>query len=711
MVRLKHNFEWKGMAVITMLVSQGVLMGLTLGVSPIVNAAETNTNTRTCTQNSIPVDCETGLPIEYIENQVVIPLPVACPLRGIWIPNRTPIYESIYGKLCNYRVENPEFIAVKLQHSYDGAGFDVGTGLSAAYSMNDNTEIVGQAMTSNGDLHAAWMNIGAVYFHNHYISDLGVEGKTSSAHGINNVSTYVGQVELDGGSESFGEAIWHSQVGMNYPLEILGGNDGVALDITRAFHNWPIEIATGHGTWSESKGGDGKNHGFLWTYEGPGARYRNSTIIGGPDEENWALAVSDDQTVVGYHKEGENDQAYMWKKSMGIYSLTDYDGPSRALNVNNNKSPVIVGYATEGEVQHAVHWINDELTQLPSVGGAQVSAATAATDGQDYVGYSGDSAVLWRDGVVYNLNDRVVSGLSTNLTRAIAMNRHGRILVEGEDGFYILIPTEEPNVNVSSLVEVGRTGDFVKHNWITLNFDRNYQSPIFVASIETFDGGDTAGLRAANLNNGSIDLLIEEEQSNDQEIAHVTESIGYFVFEEGDIRDSNGSVIGEAGKVSSDQVDGSVWHSVSLNNEYVEPVVIMQPLMYADDSPAHVRIRNVGSDGFEYQIEEWDYLDQSHAAEDMYFVVIEKGNHDILDLNIEADVVDANEGWSTVSYLDAFSEVPVVLSQVQTYNEAEAVVTRQRNVSSSGFEVRCQEEEANDNLHATESVGYIVIGK
>ena len=707
MVGLKHNFKWKGMASVTMLVGQSVLMGSGLGVSPVVNAADTNTNTQTCTRNSIPVDCETGLPTEYY---AVIPLQDACPQRRIWGP-RHAVYESSYGKLCNYRVVNPEFVAVKLQHSYGGAGFDVGTGLSAAYGMNDNTEIVGQAMTSNGDLHAAWVNVGAAYFSNHYISDLGIEGKESAAHGINNVSTYVGQVQLGESPESRGEAIWHTQVGMNYPLDILGGTDGVALDITRAFSFWPVEIAAGHGTWSESKGGDGKNHGFLWTYEGPGARYRNATIIGGMGQENWALAVSDDQTVVGYHKEGESDQAYMWKKSMGIYSLNDYDGSSKALNLNNNRYPVIVGYATEGGTQHAVHWINDQLTQLPSVEGAQVSAATAATDGLDFVGYSGNSAVLWRDGVVYDLNDRVVSGLTTSLTRAIAMNRHGRILVEGEDGFYLLIPTEDPNVNVGSLVEAGRTGNVVGNGSFTLDFDRNYQSPVFVAAIETFGGSDPAGLRSANLSNGSVDIFVEEEQSNDQELGHATESVGYFVFEEGNVLDTNGSVIGEAGKVSSDQADGSVWHSVSLNNEYVEPVVIMQPLMYADGSPAHVRIRNVGSDGFEYQIEEWDYLDQSHAAEDMSYVVVEKGNHDIFDLNIEAGVVDANQNWSAVSYLDTFTEVPVVLSQVQTYNEAEAVVTRQRSVSSTGFEVRCQEEEGNDDLHANESVGYIVIGK
>lgn len=705
MVGLKHNFKWKGMAAVGMLVGQSVLTGSGLGVSPVVNAAETNTNTRTCTRDSIPVDCETRLPIEYY---AVIPLSDACPQRRMGSGNA---YENIYGKLCNYRVENPEFIAVKLQQAYGDDSFYGGTGLTAAYGMNDNNSVVGQAVTVNDELHAVWVNPGAYDFSSHYFTDDGIEGRTSSARSINNASTMVGQMQLGDDPEVLGEAILSpTQLGSNHAFDILGGGDGVATDTTRTVFYNTFEFVVGHGTWDESKGGDGKQHGFFWRYNGPGEPVI-SHIIGDAGMENRALAIGDDRTVVGYYAQDVQDQAFFWQQSGGVYSLSDYGGPSRALNINNNRYPVIVGYAVEDEIQHPVYWKNDVITKLPALDGAQASAVTAATDGLDYVGYSGDSAVLWRDGIVYDLNDRVVSGLSSRLIRAVAMNRQGRILAQGEDGYYQLIPTEDPNVNVGSIVEAGRTGDLVNHNWFTLDFDQNYQSPVFVAAIETFNGSDPAGLRSENLSNGSVDIFLEEEQSSNEEMSHLAESVGYFVFEEGDIRDTNGSVIGEAGKVSSDQVDGSVWHSVSLNNQYAEPVVIMQPLMYADGSPAHVRIRNVGSDGFEYQIEEWDYLDKSHSAEDMPYVVVEKGNHDIFDLNIEAGVVDANEGWSAVSYLDTFAEVPVVLSQVQTYNEAEAVVTRQRSVSSTGFEVRCQEEEANDDLHANESVGYIVIGK
>ena len=75
--------------------------------------------------------------------------------------------------------------------------------------------------------------------------------------------------------------------------------------------------------------------------------------------------------------------------------------------------------------------------------------AMALTDGGDIVGKSGDRAVVWRDGVAHDLNTVLDNDIDALLTQAIDINRHGRILVEGDDGvFYVLIPSEENAVLV-----------------------------------------------------------------------------------------------------------------------------------------------------------------------------------------------------------------------------------------------------------------------
>jgi len=46
-------------------------------------------------------------------------------------------------------------------------------------------------------------------------------------------------------------------------------------------------------------------------------------------------------------------------------------------------------------------------------------------------------------------------------------------------------------------------------------------------------------------------------------------------------------------------------------------VVVMGPPTHEGWHPATVRVRNVTDTGFEFQIDEWDYLDGAHALEDV----------------------------------------------------------------------------------------------
>ncbi len=72
----------------------------------------------------------------------------------------------------------------------------------------------------------------------------------------------------------------------------------------------------------------------------------------------------------------------------------------------------------------------------------------------------------------------------------------------------------------------------VDDGWTTVNFDRSYEQPVFVACMQTTIGGNTVGLRRMNLTGKSVALMAEEETSRDSETAHVSEQVGYLVFEE-----------------------------------------------------------------------------------------------------------------------------------------------------------------------------------
>jgi len=79
--------------------------------------------------------------------------------------------------------------------------------------------------------------------------------------------------------------------------------------------------------------------------------------------------------------------------------------------------------------------------------------------------------------------------------------------------------------------ETAITSDSIQHKWIERGFERHYtEPPLFLADMQSQDGGDTSTIRAGTIANGSAQIKIEEEQSKDSETRHTTETAGYIVF-------------------------------------------------------------------------------------------------------------------------------------------------------------------------------------
>jgi hypothetical protein len=82
--------------------------------------------------------------------------------------------------------------------------------------------------------------------------------------------------------------------------------------------------------------------------------------------------------------------------------------------------------------------------------------------------------------------------------------------------------------------EVGTTGTTVRHKWSAIDFDRSFGStPLFVACMQTHEGGDSAGLRYRSLTSDGVEVFVEEEESEDSETWHASEDVGYLAFEPG----------------------------------------------------------------------------------------------------------------------------------------------------------------------------------
>lgn len=283
----------------------------------------------------------------------------------------------------------------------------------------------------------------------------------------------------------------------------------------------------------------------------------------------------------------------------------------------------------------------------------------------------------------------------------------------------------EPNVSLINMLSdyyiqsrvinqpaaAGRTPDAVTKKWYNVDFGLSFKhKPVLIAGIETYNFPETSGLRIKEVNKDRFTVKIEEDQSQGPGTTNISEVVSYFGIEPGFINNTAGATVGEAGEISAYQRNGSQWHKVMLNGTYTNPVVVMQIVTYHGRQPAHIRLRNINNTSFEFQIEEWDYLDQRHMIEKISYVVLAQGTHQLASgLRVEVGTKNVDDDWGHVSYSNAYTIPPATISQCQTNNEGGAVITRQQNVTTGGFDVKLQEEGASDGQHVMEKVGYIAV--
>lgn len=167
------------------------------------------------------------------------------------------------------------------------------------------------------------------------------------------------------------------------------------------------------------------------------------------------------------------------------------------------------------------------------------------------------------------------------------------------------------------------------------------------------------------------------------------------------------TIVLEAGNLSVQQTSPTEFFTVNFTETILNPVVQVFATD-VDGDPFAIRVRNITDDGFEFQLDEFDFQDGATALEGISFVAAASGRHTLDNgLTFEAGFTSAtNESAVSVSFSQSLSNA-VVFTQVSSDNDLSAVVTRNDNVNANGFTVQLQEEEAADGVHATESIGFL----
>jgi hypothetical protein len=147
-----------------------------------------------------------------------------------------------------------------------------------------------------------------------------------------------------------------------------------------------------------------------------------------------------------------------------------------------------------------------------------------------------------------------------------------------------------------------------------------------------------------------------------------------------------------------------------------DAVVFATPATLDGGDPVTTRIRAIGDGSVTLQLDEPGYVtDGFHVDETVTVLALEEGVWRIADgRRLEVGTIETDnlvgDGFVGVDFSQRFDDAPVVLTQVQTDNGGDWVVTRVRDVTADGFRVAMQEVGAKAGSgHVTETVGWLAL--
>jgi hypothetical protein len=163
----------------------------------------------------------------------------------------------------------------------------------------------------------------------------------------------------------------------------------------------------------------------------------------------------------------------------------------------------------------------------------------------------------------------------------------------------------------------------------------------------------------------------------------------------------------EAGRVTTDHSFRFLGFDQNFSST---PVVFSQAESSRGPHAVVTRHRNVSSNGMSVRLQEQNSYG-AHMNESVGYLAVEEGRGSLGGAAFEAGRTpdSVTHRWHRISFDWSYDD-PRFVADVQTYNGSDAAEVRYRNLSSSGVEVRIEEERSDDEVfhRNSESVGYLV---
>ncbi|WKZ27585.1 MAG: S8 family serine peptidase [Candidatus Dojkabacteria bacterium] len=237
-------------------------------------------------------------------------------------------------------------------------------------------------------------------------------------------------------------------------------------------------------------------------------------------------------------------------------------------------------------------------------------------------------------------------------------------------------------------------------NWVRVPFLKIMENnPYIFASISSENGGDTVEVDIRNINRVGFEARLEEDLRAGWDGGHLAETVDILV-----VDPMLTSLV--TGTISGDHN----WTDVTFSVPFVAvPRIVATIQTENGGDTAMPDLRNITTEGFQVRVEEdviagWD---GNHVNETIAWLALEPTD---IPVGHQSGIVSINQPtaknqlWNTVVFPTPFTSIPNIVFEINTENGADAVQADIRNLTSTGFQVRLEEEPNRyDGMHTFES--------
>ena len=262
-------------------------------------------------------------------------------------------------------------------------------------------------------------------------------------------------------------------------------------------------------------------------------------------------------------------------------------------------------------------------------------------------------------------------------------------------------------------------GDSPPYSYAIGGLDTVSSAIVSAAAMDGNNGGWPILYGSNPATTGGLQLAFDEDQIKDPERNHTTEQVAYIVF--GTVSAPSPGPFLE--RVVVNNVGSSAWTTVNLSRSYASLVAVCSPNYDSSTPPLVVRMQNANGNSLDVRVSRTDGSASPVNGITVHCAAVEEGSYDTATHGVQMEAVkytstvtDRAGSWigESRSYVNAYN-IPVVVGQVMTYNDARFSVFWTRGTSaanppsSSALYTGKNVAEDPDSARADETIGYIVL--